>query len=63
MYILPSITLARAFGSLILLFGQYRYAIPYFVFLCAATGFILGEGLFSIVGILLDLLHVPVLNK
>lgn len=46
-------------GSLIFVIGRRRYGIESFVFMCSATGLILGQGLFSLVTLLFDALHVP----
>ncbi|KAI9779864.1 MAG: hypothetical protein M1839_007177 [Geoglossum umbratile] len=59
MYIVPAITLLRALGSLILVIGRDRFNIKSFVLLCSATGLILGQGIFSLIALLFDAVHVP----
>lgn len=54
MFIVPAITLARFIGSLILIIGAKRLGINLMVLICSATGLILGQGLFSMITILLD---------
>jgi uncharacterized oligopeptide transporter (OPT) family protein len=59
MYNTPSFTLARTIGGLISIYWQSwlkRQETPIIVL---ASGLILGEGLFSIVNLLLASLHVP----
>lgn len=59
MYIVPAITLPRAAGSLIMVYGRRRFNIMSYVFICSATGLILGQGIFSLISLLFDVLHVP----
>lgn len=59
MYIVPAITLARFLGSLILVIGTKRFGINSLVLVCSATGLILGQGLFSLIALLLDALKTP----
>jgi uncharacterized oligopeptide transporter (OPT) family protein len=59
MYNTPSFTLARTVGGIISLYWQFwlrRQETPIIVL---ASGLILGEGLFSIVDLLLASLDVP----
>jgi uncharacterized oligopeptide transporter (OPT) family protein len=58
MYIVPAITLPRVLGGLILVVGRSRYGINNFILVCCATGLILGQSLFSLIGLFLDGLHV-----
>jgi uncharacterized oligopeptide transporter (OPT) family protein len=58
MYLVPAITLPRALGSVILIIGHNRLGIENFVLMCSATGLILGQGLFSIVALAFDVLHL-----
>jgi uncharacterized oligopeptide transporter (OPT) family protein len=60
MYVVPAITLPRALGGVVLFIGSRRFGIDQFTFICSATGLILGQGLFSLVGLMFDALHVPV---
>lgn len=59
MYIVPALTLPRALGSLILVIGRSRYGIESFVFMCSATGLILGQGIFSLVALIFDAVRGP----
>ena len=59
MYIVPAIILPRALGSLILVIACSRFGIKSFILMCSATGLILGQGIFSLVALLFDALHVP----
>lgn len=59
MYVVPAITLPRALGSLILVVCQKVYGVKYFVLLCCATGLILGQGLFSVVSIVMGIIFTP----
>ncbi|KAI3342591.1 OPT oligopeptide transporter protein-domain-containing protein [Ustulina deusta] len=63
MYISPAISLPRAIGSLILVIGRSRFGISDFVFMCVATGLILGQGLFSLLALLFDALNLSALPK
>ena len=56
MYIVPAITLPRAFGSLIFLLGRKRFGIES---MCSATGLIFGQGIFGDVALILDVLSLP----
>lgn len=58
MYVVPAITLPRAIGGLLLVVGQTQFGVKNFTLICSATGLILGQGLFSLVGLLFDALHV-----
>jgi hypothetical protein len=56
MYVVPAISLPRVLGGLILVIGRRGFNIRSFVLVCCATGLILGQSLFSLVGLLLDVL-------
>ncbi|KAH6868973.1 OPT oligopeptide transporter protein-domain-containing protein [Thelonectria olida] len=53
MYVIPAITLPRVVGGLILVVGRSRFILVH-----CATGLILGQSLFSLVGLLLDALYI-----
>ncbi|KAH8729235.1 OPT oligopeptide transporter protein-domain-containing protein [Ilyonectria robusta] len=59
MYIVPSITLPRALGSLIMIVGRRHLGFKDMSLLCCATGFILGQGIVSPLALLWDTLHIP----
>lgn len=59
MYVVPAITLPRALGSLVFVVGRNRLGTNKIKFMCCATGLVLGQGLFSIVALGFDALHVP----
>ncbi|KAF4440054.1 oligopeptide transporter [Fusarium austroafricanum] len=54
MYVVPSITLPRAFGGLVSVFVRGWHSNESFTLICCATELILGQGLLSVVGLLLD---------
>ncbi len=59
MYVVPAITLPRALGALILVVGRGWLGIKDFTLICSASGLIFGQGLFSLVALLFDALHLP----
>jgi uncharacterized oligopeptide transporter (OPT) family protein len=59
MYNTPSFTLARAIGGLIQLYWTTYMKKSETPIIVLASGLILGEGLFSIVNLLLASMHVP----
>jgi OPT family oligopeptide transporter len=59
MYNTPSFTLARTMGGLLSVYWQYWLRRSETPIIVLASGLILGEGLFSIVNLLLASLHVP----
>jgi len=61
MYNVPSFTLARTIGGLVSLWWKRYKGRPETPIVVLASGLILGEGLFSIVNLLLASLHVPTL--
>lgn len=63
MYVVPAITLPRALGGLLLFVGQTKMGAKNFTLICCATGLILGQGLFSLVALFFDVMHVPTAGK
>lgn len=59
MYNVPSFTMARAIGGLINLYWRYYRKREETPIVVLASGLILGEGLFSIVNLVLASLQVP----
>jgi len=59
MYNTPSFTLARTVGGLLSLYWQYWLGKQETPIIVLASGLILGEGLFSIVNLLLASMSVP----
>jgi len=59
MYNTPSFTLARTVGGLISLYWQHWLQEQETPIIVLASGLILGEGLFSIVNLLLASMSVP----
>ena len=59
MYIVPAISLPGALGSVILIIGHNRFGIENFILMCSATGLILGLGVFGLVALAFDALHLP----
>ena len=62
MYLTPEWTLPRVAGSVLeLLWRRWRPASHRNLHLMVASGFVLGEGVFSILGLVLKALRVPTL--
>jgi uncharacterized oligopeptide transporter (OPT) family protein len=59
MYNFPSFTIARALGGLIRYICFSRLQMAELPILCTASGLVLGEGLFSVISLLLSSLNVP----
>jgi uncharacterized oligopeptide transporter (OPT) family protein len=59
MYVPPAISLPRVAGAFVILTIRYCTSINKFVAVCAASGMILGEGIFSIVTLMFKVWGVP----